>query len=636
MGMIENKTMRFLTLFLLFVLNIYPFTFAEEEERFSFVVMGCMHMGLKDSITLDRVAGNIKKLKPDFVLCLGGMIDVMSDKPLESLWQEYDLFTKKLEVPVYDIYGTCKLLPLSIPSDKANLMEKCFIDRYKKRYYSFEHKKSLFICLDSDTLFSPNKKGEIDNEQFKFLDACLSKASQYDNIFVALNRSFWLDEDKDKWFKVIHPIIKNRVNSVFGAHQHELKARKIDGIYYISSGYPALTEPLLNNTAGFSYFLDVAVKKPRVSSVHVFQIQPIPLQYFDDSRNENKIDTDGSYAYIPAQSAFKSYILEAPERQLILDINRITEALNIQPGMNIVDIGAGSGLFTFAFAKEMQGTGKIFATDVDPAMIKYIENKTEELKYKNVFPTHVKSEGLDPFYQKHSFDLMFLSGVYDSILHPEDYFEALRPSLVKDRGRLYVIQFKSVSDFSEMEFGDFQDVIKILASKGEKFPVYQRLDKDIKSFLHTWKVGDIPPEIRIKILQNLNRMLYERFLWNDLSEYYALNAKSFSGLTACLAAFLDPLDVRLAEWLIISLDEKDIFNKEKKTITDTDKKDLYKLNRVLLADIFKTNKLYWVTTRRFCVGKDIIISVLEKAGYQFVTEYDFLPHHYFLEFKRKI
>lgn len=151
---------------------------------------------------------------------------------------------------------------------------------------------------------------------------------------------------------------------------------------------------------------------------------------------------------------FKKVTLKHSSRIKILQPARIIQTLNIKLGMNILDIGAGIGLFTFPFAETLQGTGKVFATDTDPDMIKYIKERAQEGKYKNIFPVLINPKGVDPFYKQHSFDIIFLSEVYHHLWHHEDYFRELRPPL-KKTGRLYILESRDDYNFSELVFGDF-------------------------------------------------------------------------------------------------------------------------------------------------------------------------------------
>ena len=113
--------------------------------------------------------------------------------------------------------------------------------------------------------------------------------------------------------------------------------------------------------------------------------------------------------------------------------------MGIKEGMRIVDIGAGTGLFTFAFADAVGAGGKVFATDVLPEMLEVIRSKAGEGKYENVFPVLLEEKGgVDAFYKKREFDVIFLSSVYECLDNPDEYFKELLPSLSK-KGRLYIV-----------------------------------------------------------------------------------------------------------------------------------------------------------------------------------------------------
>ena len=183
-------------------------------------------------------------------------------------------------------------------------MEKCFLDRYKRLYFSFEHYNNLFICLDSDNLLIKDKEGKFKDSQLSFLNNAIQNADRYENIFIFLNKSLWLEEDDRGWFQSIHPIIKNKVKYVFGAGKHAFKYKVIDGVTYITSGYPPLKKPLLTNPY-FPHFLIVDVYKNYHKlevkdkvKVGVIPVTPIPVECLKDSADNNKTDV---YPYVSAQ-----------------------------------------------------------------------------------------------------------------------------------------------------------------------------------------------------------------------------------------------------------------------------------------------------------------------------------------------
>ncbi len=618
--------------FCLFFLNASFYAQAKDDSNFCFAVMGCLHFGYCDFQDYELAVKNIKLYNPDFMVFLGGMVDAMGEGSVESLWQGFDRITERLKMPVYNTSGDCyRLLPITIPQDRVALMKKCFLDRYKKSYYSFEYKNNLFICLDSDNLFG-QERALIVKEQLDFLKNVIADVSRYDNVFIFMHDSPWF-RNENEWLKVIHPLIKGKVKYVFGSGMHSIGQKRIDGVTYITSGYPPCDITAMSTVlrSHFFHFLTVKVDKRKIS-IKVVLAKPIPIENLVgmQSRGEK-----------PQQRAndkilFKPYQLSAHERVNMLNPSRVIETLKIKLGMSILDIGAGTGIFTFPFAEALKGTGKVFATETDSSMIEYIKDKIEEGKYKNIFPILIQSKGVDPFYKQHTFDIIFLSAVYDNILHPEDYFRELRPSLAKNNGRLYIIHWKNVFDFSPKEFDDFREVIEILIPKGEEFPVLKRLDKEVKDFIKNWCGEDIPSEIRIKIIQGFNEMLSDRFLFGDLSDYYA--AKQKPGLPVVLEILVAPQDVELANWLIVNLDDRKVFDKKKRNISDIDKRELSKLNRLLLAEILQSDKIHYFTSRggTICLEKNSVISTMKAAGYQLVREYDFLPINYFLEFKRKL
>lgn len=69
-------------------------------------------------------------------------------------------------------------------------------------------------------------------------------------------------------------------------------------------------------------------------------------------------------------------MFSAPEKNI--------EQLNLQPNQIIADFGAGSGAYTIAAAKAMNGTGKVYAIDVQKDLLTRLENTCKEAHVSNV------------------------------------------------------------------------------------------------------------------------------------------------------------------------------------------------------------------------------------------------------------
>jgi SAM-dependent methyltransferase len=319
---------------------------------------------------------------------------------------------------------------------------------------------------------------------------------------------------------------------------------------------------------------------------------------------------------------------------MVLQPVRAVGAIGLKTGMNVVDIGAGTGLFTFPLADALKGTGKVFATETDPKMIEELTKKASAGEYKNVSPILVQSKGLDPFYTKNIFDVILLADIYTYFWDPESFFKELRPSLTKETGRLYIINPKAVPDFGEYEFQDIARIFQDIRSKGEDFPIFQRLDKASRDFIRRQPDAEVPEGIRAAVISDFNAMLRDRRLLGDLMIFYRTKAASSEQPGGVLEKILTARDFFLGKWLVEELDQAGAFDNDKKDLSTIENEHLRALNRMLLTGACGINKFGVKGPTSIYDGKSTIISTLRKAGFDFVSEFDFLEYRYFLEFKR--
>ena len=77
-------------------------------------------------------------------------------------------------------------------------------------------------------------------------------------------------------------------------------------------------------------------------------------------------------------------IFDSPGREQRLHIDQVMDALAIAPGKNVADIGAGSGWFTVHAAKEVAPGGTVYAVDINPEAIKYINERITRDKMPHI------------------------------------------------------------------------------------------------------------------------------------------------------------------------------------------------------------------------------------------------------------
>jgi tRNA G46 methylase TrmB len=79
-------------------------------------------------------------------------------------------------------------------------------------------------------------------------------------------------------------------------------------------------------------------------------------------------------------------IFDSPGRDERLQSNRVMDMLAIAPGKTVADIGAGSGWFTVRAARRIGEAGTVYAVDINPEAIRYIESRIRKENLHNVKP----------------------------------------------------------------------------------------------------------------------------------------------------------------------------------------------------------------------------------------------------------
>ena len=112
-----------------------------------------------------------------------------------------------------------------------------------------------------------------------------------------------------------------------------------------------------------------------------------------------------------------------------LQINRVMDTLGIVPGKSVADIGAGSGFFTVLAARRVGDKGTVYAEDINPEAIQYIDARLKKEDLHNV--KTVQGKPNDPLLPA-PVDAVLLLKTYHEVAQPIVLFRNLRHSLAKD------------------------------------------------------------------------------------------------------------------------------------------------------------------------------------------------------------
>lgn len=131
--------------------------------------------------------------------------------------------------------------------------------------------------------------------------------------------------------------------------------------------------------------------------------------------------------------------LDDPSRDGRQKPDEVVAALGLKPGAVVADIGSGSGYFTFRLAKAVGETGRVFAVDVEPAMVRHVDARKVQLGLQNV--ESILAPPDDPKLPESAVDLVFVCDVWHHVEKQEAYLAALRRAL-KPGGRVVMIDYQ--------------------------------------------------------------------------------------------------------------------------------------------------------------------------------------------------
>jgi len=117
----------------------------------------------------------------------------------------------------------------------------------------------------------------------------------------------------------------------------------------------------------------------------------------------------------------------------------ILNASSVSTGMDVADIGAGTGLFTRLFSRQVGVDGKVYAVDISRPFIENILRESRERNLMNI--EGVVNSPDDVMLEAKSIDLAFAVDTYHHFEYPKSMLASIHKAL-RSGGRLIVIDFR--------------------------------------------------------------------------------------------------------------------------------------------------------------------------------------------------
>jgi len=166
--------------------------------------------------------------------------------------------------------------------------------------------------------------------------------------------------------------------------------------------------------------------------------------------NFRRLLEDPSLTLINRDDGFRAMVRTARTRQYIQMLERdsrdemqkpeeVMASLAFRPGERVADVGAGSGYFTIPIAKAVGSEGKVWAVDIQQAMLDFIADRLSGEGLRNV--ELVLAEPDDPRLPARGVDTILMVDTMHYVKQRAAYGAKLSAALAPD-GRLVIIDFR--------------------------------------------------------------------------------------------------------------------------------------------------------------------------------------------------
>ncbi len=132
---------------------------------------------------------------------------------------------------------------------------------------------------------------------------------------------------------------------------------------------------------------------------------------------------------------------ESDSREVFVRRHDVIEALELEPGMVVADVGAGSGFYTTLMAGEVGPTGRVYAVEIAPSWVEFLSEKVQEAGLTQV--TVVVGTDRSVELPTTSVDLVFSSDTYHHFEFPQTTLASISQAL-KPGGRWVVLDYDRI------------------------------------------------------------------------------------------------------------------------------------------------------------------------------------------------
>ncbi|MBW2493255.1 MAG: methyltransferase domain-containing protein [Deltaproteobacteria bacterium] len=134
-------------------------------------------------------------------------------------------------------------------------------------------------------------------------------------------------------------------------------------------------------------------------------------------------------------------IFEGESREVSVHRERIARALEVSAGMQVADIGAGTGLFLPDFDRAVGAEGRVYAVEIAPKFLAHLRERAEREKLARVEVVEGREDAVA--LPAASVDLAFVCDTYHHFEYPRSTLASLY-SAIRPGGSLVILDFERI------------------------------------------------------------------------------------------------------------------------------------------------------------------------------------------------
>ena len=132
--------------------------------------------------------------------------------------------------------------------------------------------------------------------------------------------------------------------------------------------------------------------------------------------------------------------LEREEREREERTDLLLKELPLAPGMAVADIGAGTGYVSRRIAERVGSTGRVYAVDVQPQMLRMLSEAAKRAGVTNIEPVQGRADGVP--LPDASVDLAIMVDVYHELEFPREVLASIVRTL-RPGGRVVFVEYRA-------------------------------------------------------------------------------------------------------------------------------------------------------------------------------------------------